>query len=73
MGHVNEANWDRIARVVAGIALLVIGFGVVGGTGGTILGIVAFVPLVTGLVGFCPLYALLHIRTNGDDRSHTPA
>jgi len=71
MGFANEASWDRIARVVVGIAMLILGFGVLGGTGGTVLGVVGLIPLVTGLVGFCPLYALLHLRTNGDDATHT--
>lgn len=61
----NEAGWDRIVRVVLGVALMIIGFGVVGGTGGTVLGIVAIVPLLTGIVGWCPLYTVLGIRTNG--------
>lgn len=61
----NEAGWDRIARIALGIALLVIGFGVIGGTGGVILGVVGFVPLLTGLVGWCPLYSVFKFRTNG--------
>jgi hypothetical protein len=44
---VNEAGWDRVARTVLGVVLLIVGFGVMGGTGGLILGIVAFVPLLT--------------------------
>lgn len=64
MGHVNEAGWDRALRVVVGLVLLVLGFGVMGGTGGTVLGVVGLVPLLTGITGFCPLYALLHVRTN---------
>ena len=31
-----------------------------------ILGIVGFVPLLTGLVGWCPLYTVFKFRTNGD-------
>lgn len=61
---VNEAGWDRALRMILGVVLLVVGFAVWGGTGGTILGIVALVPLVTGLIGYCPLYALLRFRTN---------
>jgi hypothetical protein len=61
---VNEANWERVVRDVLGVALLVIGFAVVGGTAGTIVGIVGFVPLLTGLSGWCPPYRLFHIRTN---------
>jgi len=71
MGFVNEAGWDRIARVVAGVVLLAVGFGVVGGTAGTVLGVVALVPLVTGLVGYCPIYSVLHVRTNHRDETPT--
>jgi hypothetical protein len=63
MGFVNEASWDRIARVVVGVALFIVGLAV-GGGWGTFLAVFAFVPLLTGLVGWCPLYSLLHIRTN---------
>jgi hypothetical protein len=61
----NEAGWDRIARIVLGVVLLIAGFGVMGGTGGAIVGIVGFVPLLTGLVGWCPLYTVFKFRTNG--------
>lgn len=67
MGFVNEAAWDRIARVVLGVVLVALGFGVVQGTVGTILGVVGLIPLVTGLVGYCPLYRLFHVRTNRRD------
>lgn len=60
----NEAPWDRVVRVVLGVALLVVGFGVVGGAGGTVLGVVGLIPLVTGLVGYCPLYGLFRTGTN---------
>ncbi len=71
MGFINEASWDRIARVVVGVALFVIGLAI-GGGWGTFLAVFAFVPLLTGLVGWCPLYSLLNIRTNRD-RSAGPA
>ncbi|MGE0732995.1 MAG: DUF2892 domain-containing protein [Acidimicrobiia bacterium] len=61
---VNEAAWDRIARVVLGVVLLVVGFAVMGGTGGVIVGVIGLVPLLTGLSGFCPLYLLAKFRTN---------
>lgn len=68
MKFMNEAGWDRIARVGLGVVLLVVGFGVLGGTGGTILGVVGLIPLVTGLVGYCPLYRVFHFRTNRQDQ-----
>jgi hypothetical protein len=65
MSWVNEANWDRIARVVLGLVLLYLGWsGVVGGSLGTVLKVLGFVPLLTGLIGWCPLYSLLKFRTN---------
>lgn len=65
MKFVNEAGWDRIVRVVLGIALLYLGWaGVVTGGWGTFLKVIGFVPLLTGLVGYCPLYALLKVRTS---------
>ncbi|MFO7624065.1 MAG: DUF2892 domain-containing protein [Anaerolineales bacterium] len=65
MNFVNTASWDRIVRILLGIVLLYLGWGgVVGGGAGTALKILGFVPLFTGLVGWCPLYFLFRIRTN---------
>jgi membrane protein implicated in regulation of membrane protease activity len=55
----NEGKVDRAVRVVLGLALLAMVF--VGPK--TWLGWLGVVPLVTGFVGFCPLYRLLGIRT----------
>jgi hypothetical protein len=60
----NEATWDRIARVVVGAVLVLLGFAVVQGGFGIFLGIVGLVLVVTGLVGWCPLYAIFKFRTN---------
>lgn len=61
---INEAGWDRALRVVFGVVLLYLGWGgVVGGTVGSILKIVGFLPLVTGIVGWCALYAVLGVTT----------
>jgi len=67
MTFVNEAGWDRVARVVVGVVLLAVGFGVVEGTAGAVLGVVGLVPLATGLIGYCPIYSVLHVRTNHPD------
>ncbi|MBT8202159.1 MAG: DUF2892 domain-containing protein [Acidimicrobiia bacterium] len=65
MSFINEASWDRIGRVVLGIVLLYVGWAeVVTGGWGTALKVVGFVPLLTGLVGWCPLYAVFRFRTN---------
>jgi Flp pilus assembly protein TadB len=61
----NESGLDRIIRVIAGIALLVLFFAnVVTGTLGIIAVIIGAILLITGIVGFCPLYALLKIKTS---------
>lgn len=61
----NQSNSERIIRVIVGIVLLVLGLGgVVGGTLALVLDILGGILLLTGAIGFCPLYALLKIRTN---------
>ena len=60
----NEATWDRVVRVILGIALLFLGWaGIVTGTPGTVLKIAGFLPLLTGLAGWCPAYRLFGIST----------
>lgn len=62
---VNQSNLERIIRVVFGIILLVLYFtGVVTGGWGIVSLAIAALALLTGISGFCPLYALLKIRTN---------
>jgi hypothetical protein len=68
---VNEAGWDRMARVALGIVLLVVGLGVLDGTAGIVVAVISAVPLLTGITGVCPLYALLRFRTNRE-RTSTP-
>jgi hypothetical protein len=55
----NEGTLDRVLRVVAGVAIL--SLTLVGPQ--SLWGLVGLVPLATGLVGFCPVYTLLGIRT----------
>lgn len=55
----NEAKIERVIRVIAGIGLLSLVF--VGPQ--TPWGWIGVVPLLTGLIGSCPLYTLLGIST----------
>ena len=55
----NEAVWDRALRVVLGLAVLSL---TLWGPK-SLWGLVGLVPLVTGLVGSCPAYTLLGLRT----------
>lgn len=56
---VNMASWDRAARVVLGLILIVLSLtGTIG-----LWGWIGVVPVLTGLVGSCPLYSILGIKT----------
>ena len=57
----NEGKLDRTLRVIAGLGILSLVF--VGPQ--TAWGWVGVVPLVTGLIGNCPLYSILGINTCG--------
>lgn len=55
----NEGQTDRLLRIVAGLVLL--GLAVTGQyTPWTWIGVV---PLLTGLIGWCPAYSLFGIST----------
>lgn len=56
---VNEGLVDRILRVVVGAGVLSLAF-IGPQTPWAYLGLI---PLATGLVGFCPLFAVLGINT----------
>lgn len=64
----NEGMVDRNLRVLLGIALLA--FTVVGPR--TLWGLVGLIPLVTGLVGFCPIYRLFGVSTCEHDKGVSP-
>ena len=55
----NEGTVDRVLRVALGVILLSLAF--VGPQ--TAWGWLGIIPLVTGLVGSCPIYTLLGLRT----------
>lgn len=56
---VNEGSIDRVVRVVAGVAL--VGLAATGNIG--LWGWIGALPLVTGLIGWCPAYTVLGIST----------
>jgi len=67
--EINEAPIDRIIRIVAGIALAAVAIG--GAVTTPLLYgvlVVAAILVVTGIVGFCPLYALLRVSTKSKAR-----
>lgn len=64
----NEHVIDRIFRVVVGVALLSLVW--IGPR--TAWGWVGLVPLLTGLIGSCPLYRLLGISTCSNGKRESP-
>ena len=57
-------SFDRILRVVVAVIITVLFFTkVITGTPGIILLILAGIFLLTGIVGFCPLYIPFRINT----------
>ena len=61
---INVGGLDRALRIVLGLALLAyaltLGFPA---TGYNQLGWLGLVPLISGLVGFCPVYSIAEIST----------
>lgn len=60
---INEGKTDRIIRLVAGVALLLLAVVALKGALGIAAGIVGAVLLLTGAVGFCPLYRVFGVNT----------
>jgi len=55
---INEGHTDRRLRIIAGVVILALGV-----MYGSWWGLVGLIPFVTGLVGFCPLYAVIGFDT----------
>ena len=64
----NIGNVERIVRVVLGIVVVSLAF-VGPRSSWAFLGII---PIVTGLIGYCPPYALLGIDTTSSARQSSP-
>ncbi len=55
----NEGSLDRVLRIVAGLTS--IGLAASGTIG--IWGYIGVIPLLTGAIGWCPLYTVIGINT----------
>lgn len=62
MFKTNEGTLDRIVRVVVGIAVLALIF-VYPDAAWRWWALIGLVPLITGLVGTCPIYSIFGIST----------
>jgi hypothetical protein len=65
----NVGDSDRIIRIIAGVFILGAFFVLEGNA--RWLALVGFIPLVTGLVRWCPAYTLLGLSTRSS--AHTPS
>lgn len=60
----NVGNVDRIIRLLVAVAIVIAYImNWIGGTLAIVLGVVAAVMAITGLVSFCPAYRLLGINS----------
>ena len=59
----NLGTLDRTLRVTLGVALITYGIFSMG-TMGYILAVIGVLPLVTGLVGNCPVYSIFKFSTS---------
>ena len=57
----NEALFERILRVAAGIGILSLLFILEGNN--RYFGLLGIIPIITGTTGVCPLYTILGIST----------
>jgi hypothetical protein len=67
----NLGTIDRVIRAAV-VAPVLVGLGVVAGAGtavGVVLLALAAAMVVTGAVGYCPLYAAIHLSTCGTGRA----
>ena len=60
----NVGNFDRIARIVVGAALIAYALGLFGPSQYSWLGWIGIVPLLTAFMGTCPAYSILGISSN---------
>lgn len=68
----NLAALDRVLRLAGGVAMLYLGWSeLLHGVPAIALAVFAWFPLLTGLLGWCPVYALLGFSTRrGPGRGH---
>jgi hypothetical protein len=60
---VNVGSIDRILRIVLGLALIALALGYIPNMPASPWGWIGVVPLLTAVVGVCPLYSLIGVST----------
>ena len=67
---INMGWFDRVVRLALAVVLGITVFtNAITGVLAVVMSVIGLILLVTSILGFCPLYALLHIST-GHGRSH---
>jgi hypothetical protein len=59
----------RLARIAAGVVLIVVGLALVGDTAGTVLAVVGLVPIATGATNVCLIGPLFGADLRGRPRT----
>lgn len=59
----NIGTIDRGLRVIVGVVLIAIALGYIPGIAATPIAWIGVVPLITGLVGWCPAYSIFGISS----------
>lgn len=56
MAERNMGLFDRVVRIVLGLALILVGLALVGEWHGVLIAIIGLLPILAGVTGVCPLY-----------------
>jgi hypothetical protein len=57
----NVGGMERLLRIIAGIAILVVGPAMIG-----MWALIGVIPILTGSLGWCPMYLPFGINTNSN-------
>ncbi len=70
----NMSEADKLLRVLLSSIVVVLNFmGLIGGWFATTLMVIAAILLITTLINFCPVYALLKIRSGKTGSGRNPS
>jgi hypothetical protein len=67
-----RSSAGRGARIVAGVAIVVVGLAVVKGTAGIVIAVIGLVPLSAGIFNFCLFAPLFGMDLMGGKRAPAP-
>lgn len=60
----NVGNLDKTVRLIVGILIIVAGY-----MNDSLFGAIGLIPIITALIGWCPLYTILKINTTCDKKN----